>query len=62
MGIFGNPASIIIDVNLIIQWVIFVFLLVGYLNRSDLKTHGLDTVAEILPKGGHSLDLLLIGP
>ncbi|MHA2322397.1 MAG: hypothetical protein ACXACG_12165, partial [Candidatus Thorarchaeota archaeon] len=49
MGIFGNPASIIIDVNLIIQWVIFVFLLLGYLKRRDLKTHGyLMVVALIL--------------
>ncbi|MFX1607279.1 MAG: hypothetical protein ACFFDD_15440 [Promethearchaeota archaeon] len=40
MGLFGNPASIIVDVNLIIQWVIFVFLLVGYLKRGELKTHG----------------------
>ncbi len=41
MGIFGNPASIIIDVNLIIQWVIFVFLVVGYLKRGDRRTHGI---------------------
>lgn len=37
---FGNSASIIVDVNLIIQWVIFVFLLVGYLKRRERKTHG----------------------
>ena len=49
MGIFGNPASIIIDVNLIVQWVIFVFLLVGYLKRRELKTHGcLMVIATIL--------------
>ncbi len=49
MGIFGNPATIIIDVNLIIQWVIFVFLLVGYLKRRELKTHGcLMVVATII--------------
>ena len=39
MGIFGNPASIIVDVNLIIQWVILVILLVGYLKRGERKTH-----------------------
>ena len=49
MGIFGNPASIIIDVNLIIQYVIFIFLLVGYVKRRELKTHGyLMVVALIL--------------
>ncbi|MFW9870903.1 MAG: hypothetical protein ACFFEL_14835 [Candidatus Thorarchaeota archaeon] len=49
MGLFGNSASIIVDVNLIIQWVIFVFLLIGYLKRRELKTHGyLMVVALIL--------------
>ena len=40
MGLFGNSASIFVDVNFIIQWVIFVFLLVGYLKRRELKKHG----------------------
>ncbi|MFX1482663.1 MAG: hypothetical protein ACFFCP_05670 [Promethearchaeota archaeon] len=40
MGLFGNSASIIVDVNLIIQWIVFIFLLVGYLKRRELKTHG----------------------
>ncbi len=49
MGLFGNSASIIVDVNLIIQWVIFVFLLLGYLKRRELKTHGyLMVVATII--------------
>jgi uncharacterized membrane protein YozB (DUF420 family) len=48
MGIFGNPASIIVDVNLIIQWVIFVFLLVGYLKRGERKTHGYLMVVAII--------------
>jgi hypothetical protein len=49
VGLFGNPASIIVDVNLIIQWVIFVLLLVGYLMRGQRKTHGyLMVVALVL--------------
>ena len=48
MGIFGNPASIIIDVNLIIQWVIFVILLVGYLKRGERKTHGYLMVVALI--------------
>ena len=48
MGIFGNPASIIVDVNLIIQWVIFVILLVGYLKRGERKTHGYLMVFAII--------------
>ena len=48
MGIFGNPASIIIDVNLIIQWIIFVILLVGYLKRGERKTHGYLMVVALI--------------
>ena len=48
MGIFGNPASIIVDVNLIIQWVIFVILLVGYLKRGERKTHGYLMVVALI--------------
>ena len=49
MGLFGNPASIIVDVNLIIQWVIFVLLLIGYMKRGERKTHGyLMVVALVL--------------
>jgi uncharacterized membrane protein YozB (DUF420 family) len=40
MGLFGNPAEVIIDVNLIIQWVVFVILLLGYMKRRPLETHG----------------------
>jgi uncharacterized membrane protein YozB (DUF420 family) len=40
MGFLGTTAEIIIDVNLIIQWIVFVFLLLGYLKRGTRKTHG----------------------
>ena len=48
MGLFGNPASIIVDANLIIQWVIFVILLVGYLKRGERKTHGYLMVTALI--------------
>ncbi len=33
MGIFGNPASIIIDFNLVVQYVTLILLLFGYIKR-----------------------------
>ncbi|MHA2142844.1 MAG: hypothetical protein ACXADF_12710 [Candidatus Thorarchaeota archaeon] len=40
LGLFGTPASVIIDVNLIIQWVVFVIILLGYVKKKPLETHG----------------------
>jgi uncharacterized membrane protein YozB (DUF420 family) len=40
MGFLGTAAEIIFDVNLVIQWIIFVFLILGYIKKSDLRTHG----------------------
>lgn len=40
MGIFGNPASIIIDLNLVVQYVTLILLLFGYIKRRSLKVHG----------------------
>ncbi len=49
MGIFGNAADVIIDVNLIIQWIVFVILVLGYIKRRELVTHGrLMVVATIV--------------
>jgi uncharacterized membrane protein YozB (DUF420 family) len=40
MGLFGTPADIIIDINLIIQYIVLLLLVVGYLRRRPLKNHG----------------------
>ncbi|MFW9800135.1 MAG: hypothetical protein ACFFD9_06855 [Candidatus Thorarchaeota archaeon] len=40
MGVFGNVADVIIDLNLVIQWIIFVILVLGYIKRQELVTHG----------------------
>jgi len=60
MGFLGTPADVIIDVNLIVQWVIFVILLLGYVTRRQLKTHGrLMVVATIV---NLLTTLLIMGP
>ncbi|MHA2021260.1 MAG: hypothetical protein ACW96N_06065 [Candidatus Thorarchaeota archaeon] len=60
MGLFGTPASVIIDVNLIVQWVVFVILLLGYVKRRPLETHGrLMIIATII---NLATVLLIMGP
>lgn len=41
MGFLGTTAEIIFDVNLIIQWIVFFLLILGYVKRQDLRTHGI---------------------
>lgn len=40
MGIFGNSASIFVDLNLIAQMASLVLLIVGYTQKRSLKRHG----------------------
>ena len=40
MGLFGTPAPLFIDVNLILQYVTLVLLIVGYFKTKPRKTHG----------------------
>jgi uncharacterized membrane protein YozB (DUF420 family) len=40
MGIFGNSAELIVDINLIIQYVILVLLVIGYIKKKPYKSHG----------------------
>lgn len=40
MGIFGNSADIIVDINLIIQYVILVLLVIGYIKKKPYRSHG----------------------
>jgi uncharacterized membrane protein YozB (DUF420 family) len=40
MGLFGNPAPLIVDINLIAQFLILILLVIGRLKKRPLKTHG----------------------
>jgi hypothetical protein len=40
MGIFGNTAPILVDINLILQYVVLILLIVGYVKRKPYKIHG----------------------
>jgi hypothetical protein len=40
LGLFGNSAPILIDINLILQYVVLILLVVGYIKKKPFKTHG----------------------
>ncbi|MFW9834118.1 MAG: hypothetical protein ACFFEK_09000 [Candidatus Thorarchaeota archaeon] len=40
MGLFGTAAPILVDINLILQYLTLVLLIVGYLKTKPRKTHG----------------------
>jgi hypothetical protein len=60
MGIFGTSADIIIDVNLLVQYIVLVVLLVGVFYRKRSKKHGrlmfLATVVNVITV------LVIMGP
>jgi len=40
LGLFGTGADVLVDVNLILQYVTLVLLVIGYVKRRPFKTHG----------------------
>ena len=40
MGLFGTTASILVDINLILQYFTLILLVVGYVKRKPFKNHG----------------------
>ncbi|MFW9786492.1 MAG: hypothetical protein ACFFE2_01610 [Candidatus Thorarchaeota archaeon] len=40
MGFLGTTAPLLVDVNLILQYLTLILLIVGYVKRKPLKTHG----------------------
>jgi asparagine N-glycosylation enzyme membrane subunit Stt3 len=40
MILFGSSAGILVDVNLMLQYVTLVLLIIGYVKRKPFKTHG----------------------
>jgi uncharacterized membrane protein YozB (DUF420 family) len=48
MGFLGTTAPILIDINLILQYVTLVLLIFGYLKRNMRKTHGYIMLSVLL--------------
>jgi hypothetical protein len=40
MVLFGSSAPLLVDINLILQYVTLMLLIVGYIKRKPFKTHG----------------------
>ncbi|TFG29496.1 hypothetical protein EU528_09605 [Candidatus Thorarchaeota archaeon] len=40
MVLFGSSAPILVDINLILQYITLVLLVIGYVKRKPFKTHG----------------------
>ena len=60
MGLFGTSASILVDINLILQYVTLILLIVGYVKKKPFKTHGYIMMTVLLITLGTTL--LIMGP
>jgi uncharacterized membrane protein YozB (DUF420 family) len=40
MGLFGTAAPVLVDINMILQYVTLLLLIAGYVKRKPFKTHG----------------------
>ena len=40
MGFLGNSAPLIVDVNLVLQYVVLLLIIIGYIKKKPYKTHG----------------------
>ncbi|MBN2230772.1 MAG: hypothetical protein JW779_14380 [Candidatus Thorarchaeota archaeon] len=60
MVLFGSSAELIIDINLIAQYLVLFLLILGFIKRKPFKTHGyLMLVMTIISVG---TTLLIMGP
>ena len=60
MVLFGSSAPLLVDINLILQYVTLVLLIVGYVKRKPFKTHGFIMLAVLSITVGTTL--LLMAP
>lgn len=60
MVLFGSTAPILVDINLILQYVTLILLVTGYVKRKPFKTHGFLMITVLLITVTSAL--LLMGP
>ncbi len=60
MGLFGTAATLLIDFNLILQYIVLILLVVGYVKRKPLKNHGYLMMTVLLISVGTTL--LIMAP
>ena len=60
MGLFGTTAPVLVDINLILQYVTLLLLVIGYVKRKPLKNHGYIMMSVLLITIGTTL--LIMAP
>lgn len=55
MGLFGTAAPILIDINLVLQYITLILLVVGYIKKKPFKTHGYIMLSMLLITVGTTL-------
>ncbi|TFH08505.1 MAG: hypothetical protein E4H14_06300 [Candidatus Thorarchaeota archaeon] len=58
MVLFGSSAPILVDINLILQYVTLFLLVVGYVKRKPFKTHGYIMLSVLLITVGTTIFLM----
>jgi hypothetical protein len=58
MVLFGSSAPLLIDVNLILQYVTLILLIVGYVKRKPFKTHGYIMLLVLLITVGTTIAIM----
>jgi len=60
MVLFGSSAPILVDFNLLLQYITLVLLIIGYIKRKPFKTHGYIMLMVLLTSVGTTL--LIMAP
>ena len=58
MGLFGTSADVLVDINLILQYVTLILLVFGYVKRRPLKNHGYIMMTVLLITVGTTLAVM----
>jgi len=60
MVLFGSSAPLLVDINLVLQYITLVLLILGYIKRRPFKTHGQIMITVLLITAGTAL--LIMAP
>ena len=57
--LLGSSAPILVDINLILQYITFILLIIGYIKRKPFKTHGYLMMVVLLITVGTTLLIMV---
>lgn len=58
MGLLSTTAPILVDINLILQYVTLILLIIGYVKRKPFKTHGYIMLSVLLITVGTTIFIM----